>query len=636
MTRHAPLLAGLAALVLVFAYAWVCDDAFITFRVVDQVLAGNGPVFNAGERVQAFTHPLWFLLLLVGGAAGANLYAWAILLGLGCSFATFWLLGRVLPPRVLLLVSAVLLTSPSFLEFQTSGLENPLTHLLLAAMLFAHVRGGDVALVSLAGLLLLNRLDLAPLVAPVVLLVALRRPAALLGLAPLLAWLAFATLYYGSPLPNTAYAKVAFTLPQGLAHGVAYLADFVTHEPLQALALVGALPVLARSHRAVAVGVVLQLLSVTLVGGDFMRGRMLLAPLFAAVTTAGLALPAAIPAVALAGTVLVLLLGLQSTLPFLAIPTITPSGITRERAQYPTLWLGHYAGDGFEEGRGVVGTRLRRYAERYGPVTVSADVLGVFGYTAGPQVTVLDRFTLADAFLARLDPVQRPLRAGHIRRHIPAEYFVLRGDVAQLPNWESRVAEFDPSVRADALAAAATARWRDPGAQALYEHVREVTAGPLLGAGRLGQLVAFASPKSWRRELGRVERAESGGLRVYADFVPGFGDFRVLLEGPDTEGAAWDDPQHAVGVPKPGDAVLLDLGSVRPVQGVTLTADANDVYRIRFSEDGRRFDEGVLLRQEAGVGLQRRSAEVGKPARYLKLDVLGGDGFYSLGRLEIR
>ncbi|HET7721937.1 MAG TPA: hypothetical protein VFK43_18345, partial [Acidimicrobiales bacterium] len=34
---------------------WVTDDGFINFRIVQMVLAGHGPVFNAGERVEAAT-----------------------------------------------------------------------------------------------------------------------------------------------------------------------------------------------------------------------------------------------------------------------------------------------------------------------------------------------------------------------------------------------------------------------------------------------------------------------------------------------------------------------------------------------------------------------------------------------------
>jgi hypothetical protein len=43
---------------------WTSDDGFINLRYVDQIRHGNGPVFNAGERVEAFTSPLWLAVLL--------------------------------------------------------------------------------------------------------------------------------------------------------------------------------------------------------------------------------------------------------------------------------------------------------------------------------------------------------------------------------------------------------------------------------------------------------------------------------------------------------------------------------------------------------------------------------------------
>jgi arabinofuranosyltransferase len=48
------------------------EDAFINFRVVDQVFAGHGPVFNAGQRVEAFTSPLWLAVLVAGRAVFGN------------------------------------------------------------------------------------------------------------------------------------------------------------------------------------------------------------------------------------------------------------------------------------------------------------------------------------------------------------------------------------------------------------------------------------------------------------------------------------------------------------------------------------------------------------------------------------
>jgi arabinofuranosyltransferase len=46
-----------------WTYRWVQDDAFINFRIIANLLAGHGPVFNVGERVEAYSDPLWVFLL---------------------------------------------------------------------------------------------------------------------------------------------------------------------------------------------------------------------------------------------------------------------------------------------------------------------------------------------------------------------------------------------------------------------------------------------------------------------------------------------------------------------------------------------------------------------------------------------
>jgi arabinofuranosyltransferase len=46
-----------------WSYRWVQEDAFIDFRIIGNLLAGNGPVFNVGERVEAYSDPLWLFLL---------------------------------------------------------------------------------------------------------------------------------------------------------------------------------------------------------------------------------------------------------------------------------------------------------------------------------------------------------------------------------------------------------------------------------------------------------------------------------------------------------------------------------------------------------------------------------------------
>src|SRR5947209_16830228 len=43
--------------------AWLSDDAYITFRVVDNFVHGYGLTWNIDERVQTYTNPLWMFLL---------------------------------------------------------------------------------------------------------------------------------------------------------------------------------------------------------------------------------------------------------------------------------------------------------------------------------------------------------------------------------------------------------------------------------------------------------------------------------------------------------------------------------------------------------------------------------------------
>lgn len=74
---------------------WISDDGLIVLRTVRNLLAGNGPVFNAGERVETNTSTLWqYLIAAVGAVSNARLESIAIYGGLafaviGCVWATW-------------------------------------------------------------------------------------------------------------------------------------------------------------------------------------------------------------------------------------------------------------------------------------------------------------------------------------------------------------------------------------------------------------------------------------------------------------------------------------------------------------------------------------------------------------------
>jgi hypothetical protein len=65
--KLALLVLGAAA---VLTRLWACEDAYISFRYVENLLDGHGLVYNIGERVEGFTHPLWLLLITPPTALG--------------------------------------------------------------------------------------------------------------------------------------------------------------------------------------------------------------------------------------------------------------------------------------------------------------------------------------------------------------------------------------------------------------------------------------------------------------------------------------------------------------------------------------------------------------------------------------
>src|SRR5579864_6854807 len=66
-----------------WSHRWVTDDAFIDFRVVGNILAGHGPVYNVGERVEVYTSPLWVAILTAfrGLVPVLSVEWWAVVLG---------------------------------------------------------------------------------------------------------------------------------------------------------------------------------------------------------------------------------------------------------------------------------------------------------------------------------------------------------------------------------------------------------------------------------------------------------------------------------------------------------------------------------------------------------------------------
>ena len=80
------------------------DDAFISFRYAENLVAGNGLVFNPGERVEGYTNFLWVVLIAPFLALGVDPELAARVLGLLAAVGALAAMVRLGSPRTLKLV----------------------------------------------------------------------------------------------------------------------------------------------------------------------------------------------------------------------------------------------------------------------------------------------------------------------------------------------------------------------------------------------------------------------------------------------------------------------------------------------------------------------------------------------------
>ncbi len=485
------ILAALAAFLLILARtAWVCDDAYITFRTVDNLLHGFGARWNVAERVQAYTHPLWMLILAASMAITREPYFTSIALSVGFTLAAAWLMAFRLAATgwQALLALLILASSKAFVDFSTSGLENAASHALLVWYLVALMRTEATRLrvgpIAVAALALVNRQDLVWLIGPsmVAYIVASRSDhrwrSVLLGLAPLLLWEAFSLTYYGFAVPNTAFAKLHTSVPERelLVQGLRYFQESALHDPITLAAIVASIAIgisRAGRHRALALGQLFYLAYIVRIGGDFMSGRFFTAPLVVGVAhLVSAPIEIATPwRVAVAAAVVAL--GLVPATPnVLSGPRFGMNidleyheyfGISDERETYYSR-LGLLRAHHPWQRPDLLDANLAATMRAAGQTVAKREAVGMFGYAAGPSLYVVDRFGLGDPLMARL-PATGPWRIGHFHRELPAGY------IQTLRTGQNAIA--------------------DPGVAQYFDRLSTITRGPIWSARRWRAIVSM-------------------------------------------------------------------------------------------------------------------------------------------------
>lgn len=482
---------------LVWQHRWLHEDGLINLRVVTNLLNGHGPVYNVGERVEAFTSPAQVFVLTLGSILTlGRLPIEQVVFVTGLLCATGGLAAGIRGATHLWatdddeatvpLGALVFAAIPFTWDFSTSGHEGAVSFLWLGvAFLLLARRRRDLAAAAGAtdragapsvtgpGWALIW-LGAGPVLRPEFALFSAAFAAAwlwlhrghLTGWWRTVLWLAslsgvyqvFRMGYYGLLVPNTALAKLGG--PHGVSDGLTYVANFARPIALWLpLLLLSAGLVLALRNRpdgdrlvvvaAIVLPAVLQVAYLVEIGGDYINGRLLVAPLFALLAPTfvlperafrrsdrPLPVPVTIGAVAVVGWACICATSMRA--PWQADSSNFLSSKWDARSFAIHRWVRDDARsiDAYSQTflAGPANTLIRNDAQAGGDLLVlddpfdpqviqlapgsgaivSSTTVGALGVAVGPDVRIIDRLSLADPIGSHL-PVTGTT-AGHLRK----------------------------------------------------------------------------------------------------------------------------------------------------------------------------------------------------------------------------
>jgi len=610
---------ALLFLLVLLRTAWISDDAAITLRTVLNFTHGFGPTFNINERVQAYTHPLWFFILSLGSLISGNVFYTTFFISIAFSAAALGLLLSSIPRNhfSLVLIGLTVILSKAFVDFSTSGLENPLSHLLLLlAVIFAstHIENGRHRLTIfflICSGIYLNRPDLLVMALPLAIYVtfsAIHRPKQLatkllIAASPVIIWTTFSLFYYGFPFPNTAYAKLGtgIAVDERFVQGLKYFLHSIDKDPVTIFVIVTGLTIGlygSRLSKSLSTGVVLYLMYILYIGGDFMEGRFLTAPFFMSLII--FAREVATKSLAIALMIPVLVLGSTNIHPNLLAGSsytntkIQDNGVADERGFY-------YQKFGLLTAKRNTFTPPQWHASDR-KVEVICGGLGFNSIIKGPGMHYIDNCALADPLLARLPAKENPhWRIGHFYRQLPTNY---KESLEQGKNL---------------LADQKTARY--------WESIRAITRGPLFNKDRFVEIA--------RLNFGLVEQPDREMYR--AKYIPRSTSITEINESDvkiiRTEGSPWNATGNIIF----DSALDIALSKVVNVKSIDVSLDNNDIYELA----GVRNDEWISLAMVGPRntrGLARYKITLDSPVtdiKKIRVTAKSGDGMYSIGHLLV-
>lgn len=610
-------------LMVVLRNAWVCDDAYISFRVVDNFVNGFGLRWNIAERVQAFTNPLWVLVLTPVYALTREIFFTSIIVSL------FLVVGTVIISAYRISKSLIagcfgiitLALSDAFVDFSTSGLENPLTFLLLSIFLwiFFGQEKDNAKIVKLSfvgSLLAVNRLDnlifcLPPLIYSFWQVRSWQSVRLmLLGFLPLIFWELFSLIYFGFPFSNTAYAKLnlGFNDIRMIKMGFSYILNSIEIDPLTILVISTAIVIslLTRSKKSIvlSISLIVYILYIIRIGGCFMTGRFFAAPfLIGTLSLMHLWKNMSLKFILCAAVPIIILGFISERSPIYAKASdseaifMLRNGITDERAYYnPTNGLMTYDRHAPMWPNHAWSHRGKTMREENTRFHVTGAV-GMMGYFGGPNLYILDVHALTDPILSRLPLITNvKYKIGHYRRVLPPGLL--------------KTLETDTNYIAH------------PDLAKYYDKIRLITRGEIFSARRFIEIFKI-------------------NLGFYDNLVDNYINQKTvevaydLISQPTAEGADWLEYHNIVFEYN----LQINFDSTIHLSRFEINRDHNDDYRANFIKSTEELGSVDIPRHtnEAG-GLVKDIFDIPsditiKGFDKIRFEPVAGDRHYSIGHV---
>ncbi|MCX8093919.1 MAG: hypothetical protein N3E50_07140 [Candidatus Goldbacteria bacterium] len=435
-------------IILIIRTAWICDDAYITFRVIDNFINGYGLRWNIVERVQVFTHPLWLFILSSFYFFTKNIFNVVYITSIILSALTLIILYKTsISFSNMIIIFLTILFSKPFIEYATSGLENPLLYFLVATFFFFYIKNkfsekNLFILTFIASLATITRYDNILFYIPPITYYSYKIgfrnsfKYIICGLLPIFLWEVFSIIYYGFPFPNTYYAKTHHSIPLFIimySSGI-YFTDIMIRSPITLITILITLLITFLYKKEIkyiflSIGIIIYLFYIVTIGCDFMSGRLFTVPFLISICIISQnQIFDENKKLWLFSILFIISLGIftRPCLPLFYngyLNYIYPyKNIVADEITYYYEYSSLYKKikNGFlpENKWAKEGKELRQKNEKF---IFTPYGIGVYGYNAGPSVYIFDQMALADPLLSRL-PAYIYSRIGHFKRIVPEGY----------------------------------------------------------------------------------------------------------------------------------------------------------------------------------------------------------------------